>query len=49
VARTVGGRVTDAVIKDLSYIGYPVEAKAPEGPYFDAAVIHHTDCGIRLL
>jgi hypothetical protein len=31
VARTVGGRVTDAVIKDLSYIGYLVEAKAIMG------------------
>jgi carbonic anhydrase len=49
VARTVGGRATDAVIKDLSYIGYLVEAKAPEGPYFEAALIHHTDCGSRLL
>jgi len=49
VARTVGGRVTDAVIRDLSYIGYLVEAKAPQGPYFEAAVIHHTDCGSRLL
>ena len=49
VARTVGGRVTDAVIQDLSYIGYLVESKVPEGPYFEAAVIHHTDCGSRLL
>ena len=49
VARTVGGRVTDAVIQDLSYIGYLVETKAPEGPYFEAVVIHHTDCGSRLL
>jgi carbonic anhydrase len=49
VARTLGGRVIDAVIRDLSYIGYLVEAKAPEGPYFEAAVIHHTDCGSRLL
>jgi carbonic anhydrase len=49
VARTVGGRVTDAVIADLSYIGYLVETKAPEGPYFEVAVIHHTDCGSRLL
>ncbi len=49
VARTVGGRATDAVIFDLSYISYLVEAKAPEGPYFEAAVIHHTDCGSRLL
>jgi carbonic anhydrase len=49
VARTVGGRVIDAVIRDLSYIGYLVEAKSPQGPYFEAAVIHHTDCGSRLL
>jgi carbonic anhydrase len=49
VARTVGGRVTPAVIQDLSYIGYLVETKAPEGPYFEAAIIHHTDCGSRLL
>ncbi len=49
VARTVGGRVIDAVIRDLSYIGFLVEAKAPQGPYFEAAVIHHTDCGSRLL
>jgi carbonic anhydrase len=49
VARTVGGRVTDAVLQDLSYIGYLVETKAPDGPYFEVAVIHHTGCGSRLL
>lgn len=49
VARAVGGRVNDTVLRDLSYISYLVEQKAPEGPYFEAAVIHHTDCGSRLL
>jgi carbonic anhydrase len=49
VARTVGGRVTDAVIQDLSYIGYLLETRASEGPYFEAVVIHHTYCGSRLL
>jgi carbonic anhydrase len=49
VARTVGGRVTPAVIQDVSYIGYLVETKAPGGPYFEVAIIHHTDCGSRLL
>jgi carbonic anhydrase len=49
VARTVGGRVTPAVIQDVAYIGYLVEAKAPEGPYFEAAIVHHTDCGSGLL
>src|ERR1700755_2292243 len=49
VARAVGGRVTPAVIQDLAYIGYLVETKAPDGPYFEAAIIHHTDCGSGLL
>lgn len=49
VARTVGGRVTAAVIQDLSYIGYLVETMASDGPYFEAAIIHHTDCGSGLL
>jgi carbonic anhydrase len=49
VARTVGGRVTAAVIQDLSYVGYLVERKSPEGPYFEAAIIQHTDCGSGLL
>jgi carbonic anhydrase len=49
VARTVGGRLTPAVIQDVAYIGYLVETKAPDGPYFEAAIIHHTDCGSGLL
>jgi carbonic anhydrase len=49
VARVLGGRVNDKVIRDVSYIGYLVEAKAPDGPYFETAVIHHTDCGSRQL
>jgi hypothetical protein len=49
VARTVGGRVTQAVVQDVAYIGYLVEQKAPDGPYFEAAIIHHTDCGSGLL
>jgi carbonic anhydrase len=49
VARTVGGRVTPAIIQDVAYIGYLVETKAPDGPYFEAAIIPHTDCGSGLL
>jgi carbonic anhydrase len=49
VARTVGGRVTPAVIQDVAYIGYLVETKAPEGPYLEAAIIQHNDCGSGLL
>ena len=49
VARTVGGRVIPAVIQDVAYIGYLVETKAQDGPYFEVAIIHHTQCGSRLL
>jgi carbonic anhydrase len=49
VERTVGGRVTADVMRDLAYIGYLVESKAPDGPYFEAAIVHHTDCGSGLL
>jgi carbonic anhydrase len=28
---------------------YLVQIKAPEGPYFEVAIIHHTDCGSTLL
>ena len=41
--------MTPAVIQDVAYIGYLVETKAPDGPYFEAAIIHHTDCGSGLL
>ena len=46
VQRNIGGRITPAVI---AYAGYLVDAKAPEGPYFEVAIIHHTDCGSTLL
>ena len=49
VARNVGGRVTPELIRDIAYAGYLVEAKAPYGPYFEVAIVHHTDCGSRLL
>jgi hypothetical protein len=39
VGRTVGGRITPAMIQDVAYIGYLVEQKAPEGPYFEVAII----------
>ena len=48
VQRNIGGRIT-AVIQDIAYAGYLVDTKAPEGPYFEVAVIHHTDCGSTLL
>jgi carbonic anhydrase len=49
VQRNIGGRITPAVIQDIAYAGYLVDTKAPEGPYFEVAVIHHTDCGSTLL
>src|SRR5580704_4637466 len=49
VQRNIGGRITPAVLQDIAYASYLVETKAPEGPYFEVAIIHHTDCGSTLL
>ena len=49
VQRNIGGRITLAVIQDIAYASYLVETKAPAGPYFEVAIIHHTDCGSTLL
>ncbi len=50
VLRDIGGRVTPSVIEEVAYISYLVETKAPEdAPWFELAVIHHTDCGSALL
>jgi carbonic anhydrase len=49
VERVVGGRVTPAVLQDVAYISYLLETKAPAGPWFELAVIHHTDCGSGFL
>jgi carbonic anhydrase len=45
VQRNIGGRITPAVLRDIAYAGYLVDTKAPEGPYFEVAIVHHTDCG----
>lgn len=49
VLRTIGGRVTPAVLRDVAYISYLLETKAPDGPWFELAVVHHTDCGSTFL
>jgi carbonic anhydrase len=49
VERNIGGRITPAVLQDIAYASYLVETKAPEGPYFEVAIVHHTDCGSTLL
>ena len=47
--RNIGGRVTPSVLQDIAYAAYLVQTKAPEGPYFEVAIIHHTDYGSTLL
>jgi carbonic anhydrase len=49
VVRNVGGRVTDEVIKDVAFIGQIAEAVMPDGPLFEVAIIHHTQCGAGAL
>jgi carbonic anhydrase len=49
VARNVGGRVTASVLADLAWISYLHETKTPDVPWFELAVIHHTDCGSALM
>src|SRR4051795_9967130 len=45
VARNVGGRVTTEVINDVAFIAQIAENAVPDGPLFEVAVIHHTQCG----
>ena len=45
VVRNVGGRVTPEVINDVAFIGQLAENMLPDGPLFEVAVIHHTQCG----
>jgi carbonic anhydrase len=45
VLRNVGGRVTPEVIDDVAFIGQLAETALPDGPLFEVAVIHHTQCG----
>jgi carbonic anhydrase len=49
VVRNVGGRVTHEVINDVAYIGQLTENVLPDGPMFEVAVIHHTQCGTAAL
>jgi carbonic anhydrase len=45
VVRNVGGLVTREVINDVAYIAQLAESMLPDGPLFEVAVIHHTQCG----
>src|SRR5262249_1105265 len=49
VVRNVGGRVTPEVIKDVAFIAQIVENVLPDGPLFEVAVVHHTQCGAGAL
>ena len=49
VIRNAGGRVTPEVINDVAFIGQLAENALPDGPLFEAAVIHHTQCGTGAL
>jgi carbonic anhydrase len=49
VVRNVGGRVTPEVINDVAFIGQLAENLLPDGPLFEVAVIHHTQCGTGAL
>ncbi|MBV8220040.1 MAG: hypothetical protein JO325_16365, partial [Solirubrobacterales bacterium] len=49
VVRNVGGRVTPEVIKDIAFIAQIAESVLPDGPLFEVAVIHHTQCGTGAL
>jgi carbonic anhydrase len=49
VVRNVGGRVTPEVINDVAFIAQITENALPDGPLFEVAVIHHTQCGTGAL
>ena len=49
VIRNVGGRVTPEVINDVAFIGQLAENVLPDGPLFEVAVIHRTQCGTGAL
>jgi carbonic anhydrase len=49
VVRNVGGRVTREAINEVAFIGQLAESMVPDGPLFEVAVIHHTQCGTGAL
>ncbi len=49
VLRNAGGRVTPAVIDEIAFISQLAEGAVAEGPLFEVAVVHHTQCGTGAL
>jgi carbonic anhydrase len=53
VIRNAGGRVTQAVIDDIAYIGFLAgqlfAGQGADDTLFEVAVVHHTQCGTGFL
>lgn len=50
VIRNAGGRVTRRVVDDLAFISHLTEQLfSGDGPLFEIAVVHHTQCGTGFL
>ena len=53
VIRNAGGRVTEAVIEDIAYIGFLAEqlfgGQLEDDRLFEVAILHHTQCGTSFL
>jgi carbonic anhydrase len=49
VLRNAGGRVTEEVIREISFLSQLIEGVIPEGPLFEVAVIHHNQCATGAL
>jgi carbonic anhydrase len=53
VIRNAGGRITQAVIEDIAFLGVLAEqlagGRGAPGTLFEVAVIHHTQCGTGFL
>ncbi|MFE7168234.1 carbonic anhydrase [Streptomyces sp. NPDC057616] len=50
VIRNAGGRVTESVINDVSYLAFLAESLlGATGPLFEVAILHHTQCGTGFL
>jgi carbonic anhydrase len=49
VVRNGGGRVTPEVIETVAFIDQIAGNALPDGPLFEVAVIHHTQCGTGAL
>jgi carbonic anhydrase len=49
VLRNAGGRVTPEVIENVAFIAQLAEGAIADGPLFEVAVVHHTQCGTGAL